>query len=205
MNTQETTCCTAIDITESDVLSAMKEIQGYIDISPGDFKEVFRIAYTHAMRRLMASRVARDIMTAPVLCLRADMDLVEAANFLADTRFSGAPVIGASGEIVGVLSEKDFLARMGIRQPLSFMRIVAHCLTNKGCMAMALRNHAVAEIMSTPPITASPDVSIAAISQMFMEKQINRLPIIDLDGQPVGIVTRTDLVQSYCLPEGGRS
>lgn len=204
MTQSKTTCCATIDISELDVIAAMKELQGYIDISPGDFKEVFQIAYAHAMRRIMESRTAGDIMTTPVHCLQADMDLVQAAKFLADKQFSGAPVIDASGKIVGVLSEKDFLARMGIGKPASFMQIVAQCLTNKGCMATTLLNHSVREVMSTPPITAAPDIAMDAISALFVEKQINRLPIIEAEGRPVGIVTRSDLVQSYCTPEGGR-
>jgi hypothetical protein len=35
-----------VDISEQDILAAMKHIQGYIDISPGDFKEVFKVAYS---------------------------------------------------------------------------------------------------------------------------------------------------------------
>lgn len=204
MTNANAACCSTIDISELDVIAAMKDIQGYIDISPGDFKEVFRIAYAHAMRRIMESRTATDIMTAPVHCLQADMDLVQAAKFLADKHFSGAPVVDEAGKIVGVLSEKDFLAKMGIGKPASFMQIVAHCLTNRGCMAMTLRNHAVREIMNTPPITAGPDIALVDISALFVAQQINRLPIIDTEGRAVGIVTRTDLVQSYCQPEGGR-
>jgi CBS domain-containing membrane protein len=30
-----------LDISEHDVLEAMKLVQGYIDITPGDFKEVY--------------------------------------------------------------------------------------------------------------------------------------------------------------------
>ncbi len=52
---------------------------------------------------------------------------------------------------------------------------------------------------------AEADMTMAAISALFVEKQIKPLPIIDVEGRPVGIVTRTDLVQSYCLPEGGHS
>jgi CBS domain-containing membrane protein len=205
MNNLKKSCCPEFGISELDVIAAMKEIQGYIDISPGDFKEVFRIAYAQAMRRVMESSTAKDIMTRPVHCLQADMNLVQAAQFLADKQISGAPVIDDSGRLVGVLSEKDFLARMGLGKPASFMQIVAHCLTNKGCMAMTLRNHSVREIMSSPPISAEANMTMAAISALFMEMQINRLPIIDAEGRPVGIVTRTDLVQSYCLPEGGHS
>lgn len=205
MHEPEQQRCTAVDISELDVIAAMKEIQGYIDISPGDFREVFRIAYGHALRRLMDSRRAQDIMTTPANSLQADMDLIQAATFLAHRQFSGAPVVDGAGTLIGVLSEKDFLARMGVGTPASFMRIVAHCLTHQGCMAMSLRNHCVQEIMSTPPITAGPEMTLGAISALFVEKRINRLPIIDAAGHPIGIVTRTDLVHAYGGPEGGRA
>ena len=177
----------------------MKDIQGYIDISPGDFREVFQVAYNHALQRIKDSLKARDIMTKPAHCVELNMDLIQAATFLADKRFSGAPVIDSGGKIVGVLSEKDFLAKMGLGQPTSFMQIVAHCLNNRGCMATSLRNHSVQEIMTAPAITAGPEMTMGAISALFVDKRINRLPIVDPEGRPVGIVTRTDLVQSYCL------
>lgn len=197
-------CCTAIDLSELDVIAAMKEIPGYIDITPGDFKEVFRVAYAHALERLMESRTAKDIMTAPAHCLPVNTDLVQAAKFLADQHFSGGPVIDESGRVVGVVSEKDFLRKMGIGQHVSMMQVVTHCLSNKGCMVMNLRNHVAGEIMSAPPITAGPDITVGAISTLFTEKKINRLPIVDAKGRPVGIVTRTNLVQLHCLPTGGR-
>ena len=199
MSATNNSCRTAIDISELDVIAAMKDIQGYLDISPGDFREVFQVAYSHALQRIKDSIKARDIMTQPVHCVGLDMDLMQAATLLADKGFSGAPVLDASGGIAGVLSEKDFLAKMGLGQPATFMQIVAHCLNNKGCMATSLRNHNVREIMTAPAITAGPEITVGAISALFVDKRINRLPIVDSAGRPLGIVTRTDLVQSYCL------
>ena len=34
-------------------------------------------------------------------------------------------------------------------------------------------------------------------------RHINRLPIVDAEGRPLGIVTRTNLVQSYCFTGQG--
>lgn len=197
--TKPDTNCTSIEIAEPDVIAAMRKIEGYIDISPGDFREVYRLAFDHALQRLQESVTAKDIMTAPVQCIAADMDLQQAAQVLADKIYSGAPVIDGDGRIVGVISEKDFLARMGLEQPATFLRIIAHCLTTKSCMAIALRNHAVRELMTAPAVTAGPEITVAAISRLFIDQKINRLPIIDPDGRPLGIVTRTDLVQSYCI------
>jgi CBS domain-containing membrane protein len=199
MNDANNTICQPVDIAEADILAAMKEIQGYIDISPGDFKEVFHIAYRHAVQRVLHGRKAGEIMTTPVHCLGQDLDLLQSATILANKRISGSPVVDGDGRLVGVVSEKDFLAMMGLGKPQSFMQIIAHCLQNKGCMATSLRNHSIREIMSTTVITAGPDITIGAISALLKEKRINRLPIVDADGRPLGIVTRTDLVHSYCF------
>ena len=186
-----------IDISEADIISAMKEIEGYIDISPGDFREIFLIAHKQALQRISNSVRAQDIMTSPVFCLRDDMDLLEASTFLAERCFTGAPVVDSQGNITGVLSEKDFLSSMGLQQPVTFMHIIAHCLGNKGCMTMKLRNHCVAEIMTAPAITAHPETTLGAISTLFVEKKINRLPIVSPLLQPLGIVTRTDLINFF--------
>jgi CBS domain-containing membrane protein len=198
MTIKPETACETIEISEGDILEAMREIEGYIDISPGDFQEIFHIAYRHALRRLSDSRKAADIMTCPVQCLSIEMDLIEAASLLADNRISGAPVINGAGRIVGVVSEKDFLAKMGVAGSTTFMQIIAHCLNNKGCIATLLRNHQIEEIMTAPAITAPAEISLTKISGLFIEKQINRLPIVDRTGKPLGIVTRTDLVHASC-------
>ncbi len=47
-----------VDISEHDVVEAMKRIPGYIDITPGDFKEVYQTAYSLAIKRLFDSLTA---------------------------------------------------------------------------------------------------------------------------------------------------
>ncbi len=191
--------CSPVDISEKDILAAMKDIQGYIDISPGDFKEVFQVAYSHAIQRIMNSLTAADIMTSPVNTVGIEMDLRQTATFLAEKRISGAPVVDSDGRIAGVVSEKDFLSIMGVGKPESFMQVVAHCLKNKGCMTADMKNHAIRDIMTTPAITAGPQITVGAISALFIDRQINRIPIVDAGGKPIGIVTRTDLVHANLL------
>lgn len=127
------------------------------------------------------------------------MDLVQTATLLAEKGISGAPVVDHEGKIVGVVSEKDFLAKMGAGKTGSFMQVIAHCLKNKGCVATPMLNRKVHDIMTTPAITATADTLVSAISALFREKNINRLPVIGKDQRPIGIVTRSDLVNSYCM------
>lgn len=195
-----------IDINEKDIIEAMKDLEGYIDISPGDFREIFLLAYQHAVERLTQFRTAAEIMSRQVHCVDVSMDLRQTAMLLADRGVSGAPVVDDAGLLVGVVSEKDFLVRMGIGSTPTFMQIIAHCLNNKGCVVTELRNHGVAEIMSAPPISAGEEITIADMATLFARHRINRLPIVDTARRPIGIVTRTDLVLSHCpLDSGGRS
>jgi CBS-domain-containing membrane protein len=188
-----------VEISEQDVLDAMRSMKGYIDITPADFREVYRAAYALAKDRMMNAVKARDVMSAPVHPVTLEMDLVETATLLSEKGISGAPVVDRDGRIVGVVSEKDFLAKMGAGRSGSFMQMVAHCLKNKGCVATSLQNRSVETIMTTPAVTATAGTSIAEIAALLMEKKINRLPITDDDRRVIGIVTRTDLVASYCM------
>ncbi len=191
--------CATIDISDQDVMAAMKAMQGYIDITPADFREVYRAAYALAKERMMNALKAADIMSAPVYTIAADADLISAATLLAEKGISGAPVIDRHGRVIGVLSEKDFLRKMSAGPSGSFMQVIALCLKNKGCLATPMINRTTADIMSAPPITASSGMAMGAISSLLMEKNINRMPIVDGAGKPIGIVTRSDLVNSFCL------
>lgn len=191
--------CAPVDISDADVLKAMKAMQGYIDITPADFREVYRVAYALARERMMSALKAADIMTSPVYAVGAGTDLIATASLLAEKGISGAPVVDGDGKVVGVISEKDFLRRMGAAGTGSFMQVVAHCLRNKGCVAAPMLNRTAGDIMTAPAVTAGSDITIGAISALFMEKNINRVPIVDPDGRPAGIVTRSDLVNSFCM------
>jgi CBS-domain-containing membrane protein len=47
-------------MSDEDILDAMKSIPGYLDITPGDFKEIFRYAYRHAIERIAQSLLVQD-------------------------------------------------------------------------------------------------------------------------------------------------
>lgn len=55
----------------------------------------------------MRNKKARDIMTADVLTVRADMTLQEVANFFVEQEISGAPVLDEDDKLVGMVSLKD--------------------------------------------------------------------------------------------------
>ena len=194
-----------MDISDDDILKAMKDIRGYLDITPGDFKEIYRFAYKHAVDRLTYSITAKDVMTKEVVFVKKDLPLEEVAEILDRHDISGVPVIGDDQSIVGVISEKDFLFHMGAKEKKSFMGIVAHCLKKNGCIAISMVKQTAADIMTSPAVTVSEHTHVAEIANIFKEKNINRTPVTDRNNKLLGIVTRADIVRSSCATENSTS
>lgn len=51
------------------------------------------------------------------------------------------------------------------------------------------------DIMTTEIHTVSPDTEIKALAKIFIEHNVNAMPVVDADGVLVGMVTQTDLVE----------
>ena len=188
----------SIDLSEDDVLAAMKSIQGYIDITPLDFNEIYTVAFRHAIDRLSRLVKAEDIMTQQVIFVSPDTLLTETARMMASANISGVPVINTDQTVVGIISEKDFLSGMGGDASGGFMGVIAQCLENRGCLAMPIRGKTAKDIMKSPVITAYPDTPVSELSKKLADHCINRIPVIAKDGRLAGIVSRGDVVNSYC-------
>jgi CBS domain-containing membrane protein len=185
-----------LEISDEDIFDAMKETEGYIDITPGDFKEVYRLAHRHAVERIRSSIRARDIMTTDVLSVSRQSPLGDVAEEMARRAVAGVPVVEADGTVAGVISEKDFLARMAGEEARSFMSVIARCLRDKGCLALPMRARKAEDIMSSPAVTVGEEATLAEVAEVFTAKNINRVPVVDGEGRMTGIVSRADVVRA---------
>ncbi len=185
-----------IDLKDEDIYEAMKSIPGYLDITPGDFKEVYRLAYRQALERLSREITAREIMTREVVAVQPETPLADVAAAMGQRGVSGVPVVDGSGRVVGVISEKDFLTHMGVKEPKNFMVLVAGCLKSKGCIALPIKKKSAADIMSAPAITVREETPVKDIAALFTQKGINRVAVTAPDGRLLGIVSRGDIVQA---------
>jgi len=184
----------SIELTEKDIFDAMKSIPGYLDITPGDFKELYCHAFRRAVERIVGSVTAGDIMERSIISVRPDTPLPEVAALMGEHGISGVPVLDAEDKLVGVISEKDFLRRMGAKSQKNFMSVIANCLRAEGCIVLPIRARRAEDIMTSPAITLTESTSLKEIMRVFSEKGINRVPITGPDGRVVGILTRNDLI-----------
>lgn len=99
----------------------------------------------------------------------------EALKLLAE-KDVGALLAISEGKLAGVFSERDYARKVALRGKSS-------------------RDVRVAEIMTTPVITVTPEHSIEECMRLVTEHRIRHLPVLD-GGQLVGVVSIGDLVNA---------
>jgi CBS domain-containing protein len=184
------------EILEEDILEVMKSIEGYLDITPSDFKEIYVKAYQQARKKLLHGINAEMIMASPVHSILESENIALAALAMAESNISGLPVTNKNEEIVGIISEKDFLKELSKDSTPSFMAVIAQCLNSKGCVALPIKKLAVKDIMSTPAVTVDEKTTLTEIVNLLRQEKINRLPVKDKNNRLAGIITRSDIIKS---------
>jgi predicted transcriptional regulator len=109
---------------------------------------------------------SRDLIT-----LDPDLSIKEAASVLTKEEIEGAPVLDGE-EVVGILTLSDITK----------------------AIAQNKEHLKVKNIMSDKIITVESDMMIADAVEVMNQNNIGRLIVLDEKGRPIGIITRTDLL-----------
>ena len=59
----------------------------------------------------------------------------------------------------------------------------------------------VADIMTREVVSVRADMRVGQIARVFREHQLSGLPVIDADGELVGIITELDMVKRHARPQ----
>lgn len=130
-----------------------------------------------------------DVMTRDVMTVQQDDSLAVALRKLVRRRASGAPVLDANEQLVGVISQRDIMAwheqtrevleREAMPDPQEYLR--------------RLRQEKVQTVMTPYPAAVPDTASLASALSLLRERGIHRLPVTR-DGRVVGILTGSDVL-----------
>ena len=160
-----------LDLKEEDILAAMEQISGYLDITPRDFKEIYVLAFRHALERLSREVTVAEIMTREVVAVMVYTPLAEVAGAMGKVGVSGVPVLDEKRRVAGVVSEKDFLRAMGVKDSQNFMTLLAACLRTKGCVALPIKKQTAADLMSAPAVTVKPETPVRDLAELITSRR----------------------------------
>jgi CBS-domain-containing membrane protein len=139
----------------------------------------------------------RDVMTRNVISVAAGDTIFKAARIMLQNEISGLPVVDAAGNLVGIVTEGDFLRRSEIgtqrRRPkwLEF-------LVGPGRLASEFvhaTGRKIDDVMSSDPCTVTEDDSLESVVDLMERRRIKRLPVLR-DGKLIGIVSRANLLHA---------
>lgn len=169
----------------------------------------------------------RDLMKSDVATVTPETSVAEFVAFLDQHSITGAPVVDAGGQLVGVVSVRDVVRltketnevpeamRWGLGRPLSSDpatlldpplegEFFAYFVTDGGKFVdvssrieelsqKVFDGYEVSTIMTPAPVTIGPEESVVALARTLRDRKIHRVLVVE-DGQLVGIVTTTDLL-----------
>lgn len=142
----------------------------------------------------------RDVMTTDVVTVDRITPYKEIAGLLAGHRISAVPVLVMGRHVAGVVSEDDLLTARDRAAQQAQTGKTRHLpwTHHQGKQRPKLT---AGEIMSSPAITTHPDAPIARAARLLHDHHIKRLPVVDPDGELIGIVSRRDLLRVFLRPD----
>jgi CBS domain-containing protein len=152
------------------------------------------------------SQTVAHLMTRDLLTVTPSTPLSEAIKLIVDRQVSGLPVVDEAGKLVGIISESDLMWReKGLDLPphIVFLDSVIYLqnpLQHERDLHKVL-GQTVGEVMTAKPISITIDSTLPVAARIMHDKKIHRLPVVDADDRPIGIITQSDIVRAIASEE----
>ena len=138
--------------------------------------------------------LVKDRMTPNPKTITPDTSFPDAFHIIREKKVRHLPVVDKRGKLVGIVAQADLLhASPSSATTLSVFE------TN-----YLLSKLQVQEVMSSPPITVPEDAPLEEAARVMVEHKIGCLPVMR-DGELVGVITETDLFETFVEILGGEA
>lgn len=123
---------------------------------------------------------AAQIMSRAVVTLGAQDPVQAAWQTLRQHDIDQAPVLDAGLALVGLATERDLLTALNL----------------DGDAVRDVLPRRVADVMTSPVLSADPDTDIRRVARALLEFNLAAMPVVNEGGALVGLVTRGDILRA---------
>jgi CBS domain-containing protein len=125
---------------------------------------------------------AQDLMTSPAITCHVNDALNVAAQRMWEHDCGALAIVNDEGKLTGMITDRDI------------------------CMAAFTQGRALDEIlvnsaMAHHVVSAGPELSVADVEQLMADHKIRRIPVVDAENKPIGVVSMNDLVLESVQPD----
>ncbi len=118
---------------------------------------------------------ASDVMIKDVITVTESTPLKDVTRMFGENRITGAPVVNASGDLVGVISLTDIIRKTN----------------NIGAWSPSTAG----QIMTKPAVTVAPNETLQRVCEMMYNRRIHRVVVAE-GTQIRGILTTMDILRA---------
>ncbi len=126
--------------------------------------------------------LVKDWMSSDVVTVDDEASIMEVTQLMRENNVRRVPVM-KEGRLIGIISDRDIKAA----SPSKATTLDVHELY------YLLSKLKVKEVMTKNPITVGPDDTVEKAAVVMLSNKISGLPILDVRGQLVGILTQGDV------------
>lgn len=125
---------------------------------------------------------AQDLMTTPAITCHVNDSLDTVARKMWDADIGAVAVVNDDGKLTGMITDRDICMAA-----FTQCRAIDQLLVN-----IAMAGHVVA---------VGPETFISEVEALMANKHVRRLPVVDGEGRPIGMVSLNDLAIECVQPD----
>lgn len=136
----------------------------------------------------------REWMSTEVASVRRNDELSIADDVMRLGRIRHMPVLDDhSDDLVGIVSQRD-LFRGALAGALGY---------GEHAQRRVMSTLVIKEVMTTDPVTTTPETPLADAARVMLERKIGCLPVVE-DGRLVGLLTESDFLR-FAVERAGKA
>lgn len=148
--------------------------------------------FQHGGMAKMKQELIKDWMTSTVVAVSPETTLPEAHRLMTENGIRRLPVVN-QGRLVGIVTLGD--VRQAEPSDATSLSVWE--------MNYLLSKLKVERIMTRDPLTISPNKTIGEAAGMMLKNKVSGLPVVDEQGQVIGIITESDIFRLVVNNWGG--
>jgi CBS domain-containing protein len=135
----------------------------------------------------------KDAMNASVRTVKPDTKIMEVASLMTLYRFQGLPVLDDTGELVGIIAERDLLHSLFPKLE-NLMAEGMHSVDYDKEMGRykEVLGLNVSDLMTANPVTVDPEMHVLRAATIMVKHNFRRIPVAE-NGKLVGMLSLGDV------------
>lgn len=139
----------------------------------------------------------KELMSTNIVCIAEDTPVLQIAGYMRKNNIGSLPVCDQAGHLKGIVTDRDLVLR-------TLAKLADSCAANpEPSEKIDIKNMTAADVMTSNPVTTSPDTNIHDASLLFSAHQVRRLPVMEAS-KIVGMLSLGDVaVKRVYIDEAG--